>query len=73
MGRYLKVSEAAVLLGLQQKAILKRVARGELPYRRWGRRILIPEEELRTFLAALPGRSAEEATMAMAGGCCHGK
>jgi excisionase family DNA binding protein len=54
MTKYLKVPEAAKLLGISDKATWQRLYRGEIPHRRWGRRILIPLEELEKFLAALP-------------------
>jgi excisionase family DNA binding protein len=61
MTRYLKVPEAAQLLGISDKATWQRLYRGEIPYRRWGRRVLIPLDELERFLAALPGKTADEA------------
>ena len=59
--KFLKVPEAAKLLGISERAAWKRLYRGELPYRRWGKRVLIPVAELEAFMAALPGKSAEEA------------
>ena len=61
MTKYLKIPEAALLLGISEKATWQRLYRGELPHRRWGRRVLIPTEELDKFLAALPGKTAAEA------------
>ena len=61
MTKYLKVPEAAQLLGISDKATWQRLYRGELPYRRWGRRVLIPLDELEKFLAALLGKTADEA------------
>lgn len=63
--KYLKVAEAAPILGITQKAVRQRIARGELPYRRWGRRVLIPAYELERFLASLPGKTADEAVAAV--------
>ena len=65
MAKYLKVAEAAPILGITQKAVRQRIARGELPYRRWGRRVLIPAQELESFLEALPGKTAKEAVAAV--------
>jgi excisionase family DNA binding protein len=65
MTKYLKVPEAAKLLGISDKATWQRLYRGEIPHRRWGRRVLIPLEELEKFLAALPGTTAEEAVAAV--------
>lgn len=62
--RYISVAEAAPALGLTEKALRQRIARGQIPYRKLGKRILIPAEELEQFLAALPGRSAREAVTA---------
>ena len=66
MTKYLKVPEAATLLGISEKAAWQRLYRGELPHRRRGRRVLIPVDELEKFLAALPGTTAAEA-VAMVG------
>ena len=61
---FLSVREAAELLGITPKAAWRRIERGELPHRRWGRRVLISTTELSAFMASLPGRSAEEAVAA---------
>ena len=63
--KYLSVPEAAEVLGISPKAAWQRLYRGELPYRRWGRRVLIPAQELERFLAALPGKTADEAAAAV--------
>jgi excisionase family DNA binding protein len=60
MDSYIKVAEAAQLLGISQKAFWRRVQRGEVPYRRWGSRILVPKNEFAQFLASLPGVSASK-------------
>jgi excisionase family DNA binding protein len=65
--KYLKVPEAATMLGISEKAAWQRLYRGELPHRRWGRRVLIPMDELEKFLAALPGTTAEEAVATLEG------
>jgi excisionase family DNA binding protein len=62
--KFLKVSEVAEMLGITQKATRHRIARGELPHRRWGKRVLIPAQELDAFLQALPGCNAKEAAEA---------
>jgi len=61
MSKYIKVPEAAAVLGISEKAAWQRLYRGELPCKRWGRRVLISMEELEKFLAALPGTTAEQA------------
>ena len=62
---YLTISEAAGPLGLSEKAVRQRIFRGQIPYRKLGRRVLIPAEELERFLAALPGKTAAEAVAAV--------
>lgn len=44
------VAEAAVLLGVSPWLVLQQIAKGNLPHKRFGRRILIPR---RVFLAWL--------------------
>ena len=63
--KFLKVSETAAILGITQKAVRQRIVRGELPFKRWKRRVLIPSKDLEAFLEALPGRSAKEAIAAV--------
>ena len=65
MKKYLTISEATEPLGLTEKAVRQRIARGQLPYRKLGRRVLIPADELERFLAALPGKTAAEAVAAV--------
>lgn len=48
-------------LGLTQKALYNRVARGEIPHRKLQGRIVFVRTEIEAFLAALPGVSLEEA------------
>jgi excisionase family DNA binding protein len=69
--KYLTVTRAAEVLSCTPKAVRQRIARGELPYRRWGRRVLIPAEELEAFMEALPGKSARQAasTVEESGAC----
>ena len=62
---YLSIPEAASRLGISVRAAYLRVARGQLPYKKWGGRILVSVAELEKFLAALPGRTAEEAVAAI--------
>ncbi len=65
MKNYLTVAQVAPPLGLTEKAVRQRIARGQLPYKKLGRRVLIPADELEKFLAALPGRNADEAVAAV--------
>ncbi len=62
---HLTVDETAKKLKTTPKGIRHRIDRGQLPFKRWGRRILIPVGELENFLASLPGRTAEEAVAAV--------
>jgi excisionase family DNA binding protein len=64
---YLKLHEVATLLGVDDTTIQRRCRRGEFPYRRWGRTIVIYRRELEEFLQTLPGcdvRSAVAASVA---------
>lgn len=61
MKKYLTVPEVAEELGKTIRAIWQDIYRGKIPHRRWGRRVLIPREDLEQFLKALPGATAEEA------------
>ncbi len=65
MKKYLTIPEAAPPLGMTEKALRKRIERGQIPYRKLGRRILIPIQELDEFLIALPGQTAEAAIAAV--------
>ena len=65
MKKYLTISEAAEPLGLSEKALRQRIFRGQIPYRKLGRRVLIPADELEKFLTALPGKTADEAVAAV--------
>lgn len=46
----LNVAEAAELLGVSSWLVLQQVARGNLPHKRFGRRILIPRGRLLVWL-----------------------
>ena len=61
MKKNLTVPEAAARLGISERATWQRIYRGQLPHRRWGRRVIIPQDELETFIKELPGCSVEEA------------
>ena len=65
MTKYQSVAETAPSLGLTEKALRQRIFRGQVPYKKLGRRILIPLNEWERFLAALPGKTAEEAVAAV--------
>jgi len=59
--KFLTVSETASELNVTDRAIWQRLYRGQIPYRRWGKRILISRDELQQFLEALPGVTVEDA------------
>lgn len=51
----LDVAACAAFLGTTEIAIRARVRRRQLPFRRFGRRIVFLRAELTAYLAALPG------------------
>ncbi len=61
MKKYLTIPQTAALLGITERATWQRLYRGQLPYRRWGRRVLVPLAELERFMDELPGQSADDA------------
>lgn len=63
--RFLTVPEAAEKLGMTARAVWQRLYRGQIPHRRWGRKVLISAQELERFLDRLPGKTAEEAAAAV--------
>ena len=65
--KYLTVPETAQRTGKTVRAIWLDIYRQRLPHRRWGRRVLVPVDELEKFLASLPGVSAEEAMAKLEG------
>ena len=60
-GELRDVATQAQALGISEKALRAKVARGTIPYRRDGGRIVFLAEEVSAFLHALPGVSVEEA------------
>jgi excisionase family DNA binding protein len=54
--RVLTVPEAAALLGISPGTYYRAAARGEVPARRIGRRIVCPGAELARFLDGVPDR-----------------
>jgi excisionase family DNA binding protein len=57
---FLGIEEVATLLKRSPKAIQHMVQRGQLPFRKLGRRIIFVREELETFLEGLPGPRASD-------------
>lgn len=60
-GAVLDVAAAAELLGVTENLVRARAARGLLPWRRWGGRVLFLRDELLAFVATLPGVSVQQA------------
>ena len=58
--RYLKIDEASTLVGSTPEALYRKVERGQIPYRKWGRRVLFKQSELLMFLDNLPGMRPED-------------
>lgn len=48
--RYISVAEAAPALGLSEKPLRQRIFRGQMPYRKLGRRVIIAIEDLEKFV-----------------------
>ena len=61
MKKVLTIPEAAQELGITERAAWQRVYRKQIPFRRWGRKVVVPIDELETFIKSLPGATAEEA------------
>lgn len=55
------VAAMAEQLGVTEGKVRSAVARGCLPHRRWGGRIVFLASEVEAFLGALPGVTAAEA------------
>jgi excisionase family DNA binding protein len=60
MGEFLTITEVATLLGRSPKAVRHLVERGQLPYRKLGRRVLFLRAELEKFVEGLPGMRAAD-------------
>ena len=59
-GEILDVVAAALLLGITDKTIRARRARGLIPFRKWGGRVVFLRSELLQLLKDPPGCSIEE-------------
>ena len=60
MERFLTIRETASTLGLSVDAVRKRIERGQLPYRKYGKRVLIPADERHDLMKRLPGVRGED-------------
>lgn len=61
MKRLLTVAEVSAQLGITEKSLRQRIARGEFPAHRWGRKVVILSGELDAFLSQLAGTTSEAA------------
>jgi excisionase family DNA binding protein len=59
--KYMTVTEAAELLHVTPKALRLKVARRQVPFRRFGKLIRFSALELEKYMTALGGCDAEEA------------
>ena len=59
--KVLSFEEAKAILNIEDKALRQRIYRCQVPYKRWGGRIVFFRDELEQFLATLPGVSVQEA------------
>ena len=50
----LRIPEVARILGCTELAARRMIDRGEVPARRWGRRVVVLRDELEAHLRALP-------------------
>jgi excisionase family DNA binding protein len=57
---YMDAPETAALIRRTTTALYRMVARGQIPYRKCGRRLLFRRSEIERFLAGLPGRPLEK-------------
>ena len=60
-GEILDVAAVADWLGVPQGMIRARVARQQIPYRKWGGRVIFIRREVTQYLEELDGVSVEEA------------
>ena len=58
--RYINIGAASYLTGMTLDALYRKVERGQIPYRKWGKRMLFKERELLEFLDGLPGMRPED-------------
>jgi len=57
--RILRIPDLARLLNCTELAARRMVERGEVPSRKWGRRVVILVDDLKTHLKGLPVREGE--------------
>jgi hypothetical protein len=59
--RVLGIPDVARVIGRSELATRRAIERGQIPARRWGRRVVVLADELETFLRGLPGRDSGSA------------
>jgi hypothetical protein len=62
--KFCTVKEAALRIGKTEQTVWLAIYRNQFPHRRWGKRVLIPIDDLETFPDSLPGVSATQAQAA---------
>ena len=72
-GALLDIPALAAKLGESEKAARAQIARGMIPYRRLGGRIVVLADELDRYLQALPGVTVEQALEASHARNGHGE
>jgi hypothetical protein len=60
-GSLLDVASMARELGVTEKGVRARVARGVVPFRRWSGRIVFLREDVEAYLRQLPGVTVDQA------------
>ena len=58
--RLLTLKEAARYLGKTDKALYLSVMRKEVPFRKWGKKLIFDRMELDKFISTLPGVTFED-------------
>jgi len=54
--RVLDIPQVALIIGRSELATRRAIERGQIPARRWGRRVVVLADDLNKFLASLPAR-----------------
>jgi excisionase family DNA binding protein len=58
--RFLSVKEAAQYLGRSEKSIYISVGRRQIPFPKWGKKLVFDREELDKFISSLPGMTFDD-------------
>jgi excisionase family DNA binding protein len=65
--KVLSVADVAALLNISEVAVRGRVYLNQIPYHRWGRKIIFSAAELDQFIERLPGLSVKQAAAKVEG------